>query len=75
MDVSGGGVGGRISRFAFRRVEGTEEEHIDVELRKLGVGMNQLKILQIAQRSHSHKRTSAVSDGSTSQDPSRLGQG
>jgi hypothetical protein len=57
------------------RVEGTEEEHVDVELRELGVGMDQLKILQIAQRSHSLERSSAVSDGSTSQDPSRLGQG
>jgi hypothetical protein len=72
MDVSGGG---RISRVAFRRVEGTAEEHIDVELRKLGAGIYQLKILQKAQRSHSHERISFVSDGSTSQDPSRLGQG
>jgi hypothetical protein len=36
MDVSGGGgVNRRSSRFAFRRVEGTEGEHIDVELRKM----------------------------------------
>jgi hypothetical protein len=71
------GLSWRISRFSFGRVEGAEEEHkkMMIELRKLGVDMYQLKILQIAQRSHSPVRLSSVSDGSTSQDPSRLGQG
>jgi hypothetical protein len=32
MDVSVGGVSGRISRFAFRSVEGTEEEHKEMML-------------------------------------------
>jgi carbamate kinase len=37
--------------------------------------MYKLKIIQIAQRSHSLPRRKSASDGNTSQDPSRLGQG